>query len=121
MIFWTSSTWILTPFLINVFGYNGVSIASFLVATSVFIVVYLVKKYVDFNPTIVFYPVFASIFMGLFLYLSTHYLPSSIFHLSLALFLGLIIYFGIIFMLAKEILLSDFKFIKENIFKKWGN
>jgi len=117
MVFWTSSTWILTPILIKIFSYNGVAIASFLVATSVFIVVYLVKKYVSFSPVIVFYPLFASMFMGAVLYLLTRYLPLNLPYLILSLLLGLVVYFGIIFMLAKEMLVSDIKLIKENIFK----
>ncbi len=118
MVFWTSSTWILTPFFINIFGYNGVSIASFLIATSVFIVIYLVKKYVDFNWTVVFYPLTSSVFMGVVLYWLTRFLPQNIYYLSFSLVLGLIIYFGSIFILAKDMVLSDIRLIKENIFRK---
>lgn len=49
MIFLTIATWVLTPILIHMYGYNGVALASFLVAASAIIVVYFVKKHIAFS------------------------------------------------------------------------
>lgn len=49
MVIWTFMTWILTPLFIKFFGYNGVSIASFIVTLTIIYTVYLVRKIVDFS------------------------------------------------------------------------
>lgn len=49
MVFWTISTWILTPILIKFLGFNGVSIASFMVSLSVVATIFLVKRIVEFD------------------------------------------------------------------------
>lgn len=49
MVIWTAMTWILTPLFIKFFGYNGVSIASFIVTLTIIYTIYLVKKVVDFS------------------------------------------------------------------------
>jgi PST family polysaccharide transporter len=49
MVLWTLMTWTLTPVLIHFYGYNGVSIASFLITLTIFITISLVRKIVDFR------------------------------------------------------------------------
>ncbi|MDP3988168.1 MAG: oligosaccharide flippase family protein [Candidatus Levybacteria bacterium] len=49
MVLWTTLTWVLTPILIKIYGFNGVSIASFIVALTIVITIRLVKGIVDFN------------------------------------------------------------------------
>lgn len=49
MVMWTVLIWILTPLFIYFYGYNGVSIASFLVTTTIVYTVFLVKKIVNFK------------------------------------------------------------------------
>ncbi|HVZ12401.1 MAG TPA: oligosaccharide flippase family protein [Patescibacteria group bacterium] len=49
MIFWTVATWIVTPFFIFKFGYNGVAAGSFLISfTSLFVFV-ISKRYLEFS------------------------------------------------------------------------
>lgn len=47
MIFWTLLTWILTPLCVYLFGFNGVAIASSIIAFTSYISVYLVRKVLD--------------------------------------------------------------------------
>lgn len=49
MIVWTLLTWIVTVFLLPIFGYNAVSIALLSITSTVALVVYLVKKVVPFS------------------------------------------------------------------------
>ncbi|MBI2195602.1 MAG: oligosaccharide flippase family protein [Candidatus Levybacteria bacterium] len=61
MIFWTVGTWVITPLAINAYGFNGVSVSSAIVATSVVGVVYLVKRHINFSILkIVGYPALSS-------------------------------------------------------------
>lgn len=49
MVMWTVLTWIFFPVLGLKFGYNGVALASALVATSSIIAIIIVKKHIDFK------------------------------------------------------------------------
>ncbi len=71
MAVWTALTWILTPAFIMKFGYNGVAVASFLVSVSTLSVYFAVRRYISFSfikPIII--PLFTSILMMLFIYLT---------------------------------------------------
>jgi PST family polysaccharide transporter len=46
---WTALTWVLTLTLIYYFGFNGVPMAFLAVSTTIVVVVYLVKKYIQFS------------------------------------------------------------------------
>ncbi|MBI2025930.1 MAG: oligosaccharide flippase family protein [Candidatus Levybacteria bacterium] len=54
MIFWTVSTWVLTPLAIYFFGFNGVSGVSAVIALSAFVVIIVVRRYVYFDIIIIF-------------------------------------------------------------------
>jgi O-antigen/teichoic acid export membrane protein len=49
MVMWTVLTWVLTVLFINLFGFNGVSMSLLLITSTVFLVVYLVKRVIDFS------------------------------------------------------------------------
>lgn len=49
MVGWVITTWLLTLFLVQIMGFNGVSVAVLLVTTSVVLVVYLAKKIAPFS------------------------------------------------------------------------
>jgi PST family polysaccharide transporter len=44
MVFWTAATWVLTPICIYLFGFNGVAIASAIIASSSFISIIIIKR-----------------------------------------------------------------------------
>ena len=118
MIFWTISTWALTPILIMLMGYNGVAVASFIISLSVVIVVYISKKYIKFNVSSVFYPFSASLVMSIFIYFLMRVLPINIVTIFSGIALGAILYFVLIFLMAKRMVISDFQMVKENVFNK---
>ncbi len=49
MVIWTTTTWFLTLLLINIFGYNGVSVSLLLISSTVFLVVHLSKTIAPFS------------------------------------------------------------------------
>ena len=49
MIFWTILTWVVTPICIILFGFNGVALASFIIACTSFIPIMLVQRIVPFK------------------------------------------------------------------------
>lgn len=103
MVVWTSLTWILTPLLLLFFGYNGVAIASFVVTFTIIYTIYLVKKIVDFEflPTIM-HPAIASIIMGIVVFLVAKIFVTSLLTLSLVVALGIGIYGGVMYMIARK-------------------
>ncbi|MFH1832961.1 MAG: oligosaccharide flippase family protein [Candidatus Levyibacteriota bacterium] len=116
MIFWVIATWILTPFAIFLFGFNGVSMASAFLSISVIIVVFLVRKFVEFDIfKSVGYPFLASIVMAVFLYFLSPIIVKNIAMLIIMIIAGALIYFMTIFLLAKNQLLADIRLIRENL------
>lgn len=110
MIFWTAATWALTLLLVQFLGFLGVAVASAIVATSVVLVVYLVRKQVEFNifrPTMK--PLFAGIVMAVVLYGTAPLFVTNVPTLVLAVFEGGIIYFAIILLIAREKVLTEIK------------
>ena len=49
MVLWTTTTWFLTLFLINLFGYNGVSLSLLLITSTLILVVHLSKTIAPFS------------------------------------------------------------------------
>ena len=116
MVFWTLATWILTPILIGIMGFDGVGLASALIASSVVGVVYLVKKQVQFSilPAVI-PPGIATIVMGIGLWFLGDMLIRDFPTFFLVIVLGAMLYGGTIILLAKNQLLADFRMLKENI------
>ena len=118
MVFWTIATWVLTPILIVVLGFNGVAIASALIACSVVFVVYLVKRYIRFN---VFrstaYPFLSAAIMGTAVYFLSPILVKGLISLVFMILFGAIIYFATIFLFAKKEVLADIQLVRENLKK----
>ena len=49
MVFWTSSTWILTIFFVRLIGFNGVSLSLLLITSTIILVVALTKRIAAFS------------------------------------------------------------------------
>lgn len=116
MVFWTLSTWILTPLLVSIYGFNGVSIASFVISLSLFIVVFVVRRYVNFNLIrVIKDPLIATLVMGVILYFISKSVVSDFLSLLFVIALGVVIYFLVLFILAKDQILADLRFVKEHL------
>ncbi len=118
MVFWTIATWVLTPALIIIMGFNGVGVASFIISLSAVLVVFLVKRYIDFNIFPIFYPLVASLVMGFLIYILMLMFSVSAYSIFIGIVLGAILYFALILIMAKKLVLVDIRLVIENIFKK---
>lgn len=110
MIFWTVATWVLTLILIRFFGFAGVAVASAIIATSVVLVVYLARRYVQFaiaRPTMK--PLLSGIVMTVVLYVTAPIFVTNIPTLILAVFEGAGIYFAVMFLIARKEVTADVK------------
>lgn len=118
MIFWTISTWILTPLAIVFIGFNGVAITSMVISFSLFIVIYLTKKYIAFSVIkSIIYPLISATIMGIALYALSPMIVKNLLMLIVIIILGGILYLSTIFLLAKNQILSDIKLVRENLSK----
>lgn len=118
MVFWTILTWILTPLLIVLLGFNGVAIASSIVSASVVVVVIIVKKYINFNiVSSVTVPAISTLVMGVFLYFVSPILVRNFATLIFMIVASSVIYFSVAFILARKQIISDVKLIRENLKK----
>ena len=104
MIFWILLIWPLTIVLVNLYGFTGVAAAPFFVSLTVFLTAYLVNRVVKFNFVGSFIqPLMATVLMGIAMFL--------VGNLFLSLFIGAIIYFVSVWLLAKEKLMDNSRVI----------
>jgi O-antigen/teichoic acid export membrane protein len=118
MIFWTVTTWILTPLVIVWFGFNGFAISSAIISTSVIGVVYVVKRYISFGIIkILLAPTVATVFMGLVIYNLSKLMISNLMMIFIMIGIGAIIYFGTMMLLGRKQIIADAKTIVTNLRK----
>lgn len=116
MVFWTLSTWVLTPILIVLLGFNGVAMASAIISLSVVLVIYITRKYIPFNVSdAIFYPISASTFMGLVIYFISPLISINLIGLLLTIAIGAVVYFFTVYLIGKERLKSDLLLIKNHL------
>lgn len=108
MVLWTALIWTLTPVLIQMYSYNGVSIASFLVTTTIVYTIYLVKKIVQFKflPSII-NPLISSILMIVAVYILSSLFVKDFLSLIFVILVGGLIYIVSLFILAGKELKAD--------------
>lgn len=119
MIFWTILTWVLTPIAVFKIGFNAVAIISALISLSAVFVVFIVKRYVQFNLISAIAPtVLGSIIMGVFLYFLSPFIIFNLMGFFLMIILGGIIYFLTLYFIARKQVLEDIRIIKSLLFNK---
>ncbi len=108
MVLWTVLIWILTPILIHFYGYNGVSVASFLVTTTIVYTVFLVKKIVKFKflPSII-KPLASAILMTIIVYIVSNIFAKDFLSLIFVILIGALVYLISLFIMAKKELKND--------------
>lgn len=108
MVLWTILIWVLTPLLINLYGYNGVSVASFLVTTTIFYTVYLVKKIISFKfmPSIA-KPLIATTLMTIIVFFISNIFVKDFLSLIFVILVGAFVYLISLFILSGKALRAD--------------
>lgn len=110
MMMWTILVWILTPILIFYYGYNGVSVASFLVTTTIIYTIYLVKKTVEFNfLKSIYKPAIATVLMIIVTYFSSQAFIKDLLSLVFVIIVSAAVYILVLFSMAKNELISGMK------------
>ncbi len=112
---WTILIWILTPLFIKIFGFNGVALASFLVAVSTTSIYFVAKKYVAFSfirPIIK--PFLTAVVMGIFI-LFTRDMVSSLPSLILEIISAGVIYFIATFLIMRREMFGAIRLVRESI------
>jgi len=117
MVGWTIATWVITPIAIFLYGFNGFAGASALIAFSVVIVVWFVKKEINFSLKPLLIPSFATCVMGVFLYGITHVMMLNLIEILLSILVGGGIYLGTVYLLARKELVQDIGTIRRQFIK----
>ncbi len=112
MVFLTVLTWILTPLFIHYYGYNGVSLASFIVAASLLVVLPFTKQYVTYSfwrPLIK--PFLAAALMMGFSYLIQPLIVNFLLFIMFA-SIAVGVYAAILYIISQEELRKTLEFLK---------
>jgi O-antigen/teichoic acid export membrane protein len=118
MVFWTIAIWVLTLPLINLYGYNGVAAASFLVSLSSIAVFWVAKKYVKFRVFgSIYKQIIAAIVMYAFAFI-TRDLITSLFGMFVFAAISLCVYVGVIMLIAGKEVMKTSKFVISSIRNK---
>ncbi len=104
MIMWTLFTWLLIPFLIKIYGFNGVSIGMLLISLTSVVTVYITKKLTNFNLTSAFKkPLLIGFLTSAVMFIIKILYPyPTIFQIVSILIAGLITYTVLLWFLAKS-------------------
>jgi len=114
MIFWTVLTWIVTPILVYMYGFNGVALASFIIACTSFIPIILVKKVVPFQAWQSLYPqTLAGLVMGGVGIFTYQYWSQSSTHLLIGILVIGSIYLGVFAAVGRSKLAHEIKYLME--------
>jgi len=117
MIFLTVGTWVSTLLLVMYFGYNGVALASFLVAASGLVVIYFVKKYIQFSFIHqVYKQLLASIIMAGSVFIFQSFI-NSLWAIFVIGGVSVGVYGVIMVLLAKDEIINTFRFIMTSLKK----
>lgn len=117
MIGWTIATWIITPIAIMVYGFNGFAGASAVISTSVVIVVWFVKRDINFSLKPLLSPIIATIILGIFLFGVTHMLSLNLLEIFVTIACGGVIYLFTVYVLSREELIRDLGTIRRQFIK----
>lgn len=108
MVLWTVLIWILTPLFIYFYGYNGVSVASFLVTTTIVYTVFLVKKIVKFNfLSSIIKPLVASFLMTIAVFTLSNLFAKDFLSLVFVILIGAAVYSVCLFAFSGKELKTD--------------
>lgn len=111
-VVWAILTWILSPPLIYLFNFVGMSLAGLLVSASGLWLIFRLRKEINFSFLPNFTPFFAaSAISGLATFAFLNLLPHTFKSLIFALIFGGLIYLGLVLLLARKMLVENSKLL----------
>ena len=118
MVMWTILTWLLVPWFIKLYGFNGISVAFFVMSLTFIFVFAVAKKMVKFSLlNSILIPLFSTIAMGLYLLIVRmaflDRLHNVFLHVGFSLVGAVVVYFLTLLLLkGKKVYLELFEIIK---------
>lgn len=118
MVFWAALTWVSVPLFIKVFGFNGISIAFFIMSLSFIIVFQTARRFVKFSlsesyKTTLLATLSMTVYLSLARILFEGYMQDPLLHLVFSVLGGMAVYFLTTFFLkGKEFYLELFELIR---------
>lgn len=112
MLFWTATTWILTPLFTQLFGLYGFPLNQLILSLTFAVVLYMAKKEVYFRfLQSVYRPLAAASLMGIIAYIIINSPIQSKLLIPITIFISAIIYFVTLRFIFKIDLIAEIKFI----------
>lgn len=107
MVMWTALTWVFTVTLIRLLGFNGVPVAFLGVSLTLVVVVYLVKRYIQFSfIRSTRWPFVAAVSQTFCYIVMLRFLPQTIPGLIASAVSGVILYAGVVWMFERKKILD---------------
>jgi len=119
MIMWTVLTWVFVPGMAISWGVNGAALGYALVGCSSIVAIIIANRFVsiDFGRSVIS-PLLASIGMGFVVFILGKIFPATLIWVMILVILGILIYFGLVYLLVGASLLSDLQKVWYEIHKK---
>lgn len=115
MVMWTALTWILTPILVKLFGYNGVGYSAFLISFTSVLPIYFVNKVVKINVwDQVWRQLFACVMMIVFALVSMPFWSRNLFLLLGGMTTTGLVYAAAFFLVGKDKILAEVMSLKSS-------
>lgn len=103
MILWTFLTWVLTPVLVFSFGFNGFSFAHVIMSSTVVIVIWITRRYINFKLGPILIPSFVSTgILGVYLVIIKMLVDDSLGSVVFLIVSGAVVYFASLYLLFKN-------------------
>ena len=119
MVFWTTITWLLVPFMAVKFGVNGAAGAYALIGTTSVIAIYIVRRIVKFSLfDSALRPAISAVVMGIVLLVTRRYLAVSLSSVWILVATGFSVYLLTIYLLVGASIIADAKKSFSNLFSK---
>lgn len=117
MIMWTILTWVLTPLAIMLMGYNGFAFAGTIISLTLFVVIWVTKKYIHFSLRPLLPSIIASTVMGILLFFVAKLIVVNLAMTLVGVLVGGAIYLACLYILARETLQEDFVIVRKQFGK----
>lgn len=117
MIMWTILEWSLAPIFTIKYGFLGMGISSAIISFTSIIPLIIIKKRMRISILEnIWQPILASIFMAVIIYYLSNLIPPELPTILILIVLGTVIYFGTLFILAKDKIKSNLQGVKDALF-----
>jgi O-antigen/teichoic acid export membrane protein len=113
MVFWTVATWILTPILVYIYGFVGVSLSSFIISLTSVLTIILVKRVLAVRIIdSIYLPLVSSLLMFAVVFVFALLFVRNIPTLIVSIILGGLVYAAILLAFGRKRIMADLKALR---------